>query len=128
MSYAYAGLPYANLPYAQLYAVASGHTAVSPARQPVGVVYVQSAFPQSVLGGMPYAGMPNPTANAPQFQLHFVSKYTFTCTYTQPCSTRATAMCNVQQGSILVVIAISADNQWLQLHGSNTWIPRSWIQ
>jgi hypothetical protein len=116
---------YAGLNYAQLYEFARGHTAVSPARQLGQPVYVQQPLPPSVLGGMGYAGMPTVSHS---MNLHVVSNCAFNYTYSQPCYTSATAMCNVQQWSILVVIAISADNQWVQLHGSNTWIPRSWVQ
>ena len=105
---------------ANLYAIAKGYNVV-----PLPQVNPLQSLPFSNVHGIPYAGMPTVSHS---MNLHVVSNCAFNHTYSQPCYTSATAMCNVQQWSILEVIAISADNQWVQLHGSNTWIPRSWIQ
>lgn len=110
-------MSFVNLPYKQLYQIASGQ--IVHFQQPQNQIGILGGIPQSPYGSIQIALSSG---------LQVVSKYVFNHTYTQPCSTSATATCNVQQGSILVVIAISADNQWLQLHGSNTWIPRSWVQ
>lgn len=53
---------------------------------------------------------------------------TLTCTYMQPCNTSQSYRCRVMAGDGVIVIAVTSDMQWVQLHGSNTWIPRIWVQ
>lgn len=53
---------------------------------------------------------------------------TFTCTYMQPCNTSQSHQCHVMAGDSVIVIAVTSDMQWVQLHGSYTWIPRIWVQ
>ena len=52
----------------------------------------------------------------------------FTHTYFQPSWNSQTAGCIVPVGSVLTITGMTTDEQWFRLAGSNTWIPRSWIQ
>lgn len=51
-----------------------------------------------------------------------------THTYASPFMASPQVGCIVPRGSKLIVIAVTTCGQWFQLHGSNTWIPASWVQ
>ena len=51
-----------------------------------------------------------------------------TCTYGQPYYTSQQYSCCVMVGNSIYAISVTSDMQWVQLHGTNTWIPRSWVQ
>ncbi len=49
-------------------------------------------------------------------------------TYASPCVISKRYDCIIPQGSGLFVTAMTSCRQWVQLDGSNTWIPARWVQ
>ena len=70
-------------------------------------------------------------ALAPNVIIHKAQIYrvlaNISTTHMQPTITSPTVQCCVLAGTGLIVIAMSLDQQWLQLHGSNTWIQCQWV-
>ncbi len=87
----------------------------------VGEHHVSSA-PARVLALAP--------AHGAVISTHFSAVALIPITYTHmaPSVQSSQVGCIVNRGSILIVIAVSSCGQWFQLHGSNTWIPASWVQ
>jgi hypothetical protein len=57
-----------------------------------------------------------------------IATHSFTHTYTMPCYNSQPHPCHVMAGVSVIVIAITEDMQWAQIHGSSImWIPYSWL-
>ena len=126
--------PVDSIPFIQCTHLAPGEpvTVILDPRYPEWVYIQVLGGPRGWVGIHHFSSASAPTPSrahvAHSFYFSAVALVPITCTYTTPFFQSSPVGCNVPRGSILIVIAVSSCGQWFQLHGSNTWIPASWVQ
>jgi hypothetical protein len=126
--------PVDSIPFIQCTHLAPGTfvTVILDPRYPEWAYIQVSGGPRGWVGIHHFSSASAPTPSrahvAHSFSFSAVALVPITCTYTTPFFQSSQVGCNVPRGSILIVIAVSSCGQWFQLHGSNTWIPASWVQ
>lgn len=108
------------------------HTFVQqPQPQLVGSAFAVCPITGTLLNIQPLAPITTiaaPTTVIQMVPTQMVAVQQITCTYGQPYYTSQQYSCCVVAGDSVIIINITSDMRWIQLHGSNTWIPRSWVR
>jgi hypothetical protein len=110
------------------------HTYVQHSQPQLGIqrtVFVACPITGTVLNVQPLAPITTIAAPTTVIQMEptqMVALQLIACTYGQPYYTSQQYSCCVMAGDSIYAISVTSDMQWVQLHGTNTWIPRSWVK
>lgn len=103
------------------------HTYVQqPQPQLVGSAFAVCPITVTLLNVQPLT--PITTIAAPTTVIQMVAVQPITCTYGQPSYTSQQYSCCVMAGDSIYAKSVTSDMRWVQLHGTNTWIPYSWVR